>query len=124
MSDKDLLSRIRKLNWLLSQSTVGYVSFDELCRVLAEMLDSNVYVLSRRGKVLASVVEVGSGSPIIESEKVSLMPKKQNRNLLKLSDAITNVTGEETKNLFGDDYEDAEKYHVIEPVTNSYRGKA
>lgn len=118
MSDNELLSRIRKLNWLLSQSTVGYVSFDELCRVLAEILDSNVYVLSRRGKVLASVCETGSGSPIIETEKISLMPKKQNKNLLKLADAIVNVTGDEAKKLFGDEYEDASKFHIIEPVSN------
>ena len=53
MSDS-LLLRIRKLNRVLSESASGYVSFEELCNMLSEMLESNIYILNKRGKVLAA----------------------------------------------------------------------
>ena len=117
MSDnKELLDRIRKLNWLLSESTVGYVSFDQLCGVLAEMLSANVHVLSKGGKVLASVREAGGAEPFArEGERVSL-PKRQNDLLMQLPAAMVNVTLDEVKELYGPDYCDSAKYHVIEPV--------
>ena len=119
MSDnRELLDRIRKLNWLLSESTVGYVSFDELCQMLGEMLEANVHVLSRNGKVLASVSEAGGDSPFSEEEGRIMLPKEQNDSMMKLSDAMVNVTLEEVKQLYGEEYDNAAKYHLIEPVFN------
>lgn len=60
MSEK-LLTRIRKLNWVLSESTAGYISFDELCNIMGEMLSSNIYILNRKGKVLAAKYAAGEG---------------------------------------------------------------
>ena len=47
---KEILNKIRRLNWVLSESTTGYISFDELCNIMNELLDSNIYVLNKRGK--------------------------------------------------------------------------
>ena len=119
MSDnKELLDRIRKLNWLLSESTVGYVSFDELCAMLAEMLTANVYVLSRKGKILASVREAGGGAPVFVTEGRRALPKKYNDNLIKMQDEQVNLTCDEVRHIYGDEYDDKAKYHVIEPVTS------
>ena len=118
MSNEVLILRLRKLNWLLSQSTVGYVSFDELCRVMAEMLDSNVYVLSRNGKVLASVRKAGGGSPMVETEGRTVLPKKYNDNLLKISSSRINLTIDDVRDIYGDEYDDDTKFHLIEPVEN------
>lgn len=117
MSDNnELLDRIRKLNWLLSESTVGYVSFDQLCQVLAEMLKANVHVLSKNGKVLASVREAGGSWPFSEEEGRTVLPKLQNDLLMQLPGAMVNVTLEEVKQLYGPDYNDTSKYHIVEPV--------
>ena len=119
MSDnKELLERIRKLNWLLSESTVGYVSFDELCHMLAEMLNANVYVLSKRGKILASVCEAGGGVPLFIKEGRKVIPKEYNDNVMKVSDSQVNITYEDVLEIYGEEYEDDTKYHVIEPVFN------
>lgn len=119
MSGKEsLLARIRKMNWLLSESTVGYVSFDELCHVLAEMLSANVYVLSKRGKVLASVREAGGGSPIIEKEGTLILPEEYNKNIIKVGKSLVNLKLEDVMDYYGPDYDDDTKYHIIEPVMN------
>ncbi|MBR2548329.1 MAG: GTP-sensing pleiotropic transcriptional regulator CodY [Eubacterium sp.] len=119
MSDnKELLARIRKLNWLLSESTKGYVSFDELCRVLAEMMEANVYVVSMRGKVLASVLEAGGSSVIEEKDDRAVVPRKINDRLMRLSKPLVNASYEDIVKLYGEKYEDDEKYHLIEPVVS------
>jgi len=48
----DLLDKIRKMNWVLQESTTGVFSFDDLCKILSELEDANVYVVNKRGKVL------------------------------------------------------------------------
>ena len=63
MSEK-ILVRIRKLNSVLSQSSMGYVSFDELCNIINELLDSNVYIMNKRGKVLAAQFDEGEEAPL------------------------------------------------------------
>ena len=65
---QQLLTRIRKLNWMLSESATGYVSFDELCEVIGEMLNSNIYILNKRGKVLAAKYEDGEEAPLVIEE--------------------------------------------------------
>ena len=115
---KELLDRIRKLNWLLSESTMGYVSFDELCRVLADMLEADVYVVSSSGKVLAFVSESEYSSIIVETEDRKLVPKKINNKLMKLKTPLVNITLKEARDIFGDRYEYDDEYHIIEPVSN------
>ena len=55
----NLLSKVRRLNNVLSESTSGFVSFDELCNILYDMLNANVYILNKRGKVLAAKFDDG-----------------------------------------------------------------
>ena len=119
MSDnKELLSRIRKLNWLLSESTMGYVSFHELCEMLAEMLESDVYVISSSGKVLAYVSEAGYSSIIVEDDDRTLVPKRINSKLMKIRTPLVNISHKDVRDIFGDRYEYDDKYHIIEPISN------
>lgn len=48
----DLLDKTRKINGLLRDNRVSKVAFTDLCQVLGELLESNVYVISSKGKVL------------------------------------------------------------------------
>ena len=116
--NKELLTRIRKLNWLLSESTLGYVSFDELCRVLADMLESDVYVVSASGKVLAFVGESEYSSLIIDTGERAVLPKKINSRLMKVRMPLVNVRQKDVRTIFGDKYDYDEQYHIIEPVSN------
>ena len=44
----DILSKVRKLNWMLQESPTGAFSFNEMCEILSDLLDANVYVTNTR----------------------------------------------------------------------------
>ena len=52
MSSVQLLDKTRKIGKLLHNNNSSKVVFNDICRVLREILDSNVLVISRKGKVL------------------------------------------------------------------------
>ena len=55
-----LLDKTRKINQLLHNNNSTKVVFNDICRILAEILRSNVLVISRKGKVLGiSQYEIG-----------------------------------------------------------------
>lgn len=47
-----LLDKTRKINKLLHNNNSSKVVFNDICKVLSETLDSNVLVISHKGKVL------------------------------------------------------------------------
>ena len=48
----ELLDKTRKINQLLRDNRVSKVAFTDLCRLLGELLESSVYVISNKGKIL------------------------------------------------------------------------
>lgn len=48
----ELLDRIRKVNKLLHNNTSTVFVFNDICHALSDAMDSNVMVLSRKGKIL------------------------------------------------------------------------
>ena len=47
-----LLDKTRKINKLLHNNSSSKVVFNDICEVLTEILNSNVLVISKKGKVL------------------------------------------------------------------------
>ena len=47
-----LLDKTRKINKLLHNNNSSKVVFNDICTVMREILNSNVLVISRKGKVL------------------------------------------------------------------------
>ena len=56
----ELLDKTRKINKLLHTTNTTKVVFNDICEVLVETLESNILVLSRKGKVLG----IGTASGI------------------------------------------------------------
>ncbi len=54
MSSVQLLDKTRKIGKLLHNNNSGKVVFNDICKVMREILNSNVLVISRKGKVLGS----------------------------------------------------------------------
>jgi len=54
MSSVQLLDKTRKIGKLLHNNNSSKVVFNDICKVLREILGSNVLVISRKGKVLGS----------------------------------------------------------------------
>ena len=100
-----LLDKTRKINKLLHNNNSSKVVFNDICAVLTEILDSNVLVVSRKGKVLGvskcpnvnAITElitetVGSHIDAMLNERLlSILSTKENVNLETLgfsSDAV------------------------------------
>ena len=49
-----LLDKTRKINKLLHNNNSTKVVFNDICKVMMETLDSNILVISKKGKVLGS----------------------------------------------------------------------
>ena len=115
-----ILSKMRKLNWVLSAISEKEFAYVELCNIFSEILEANVYVVGDGGKVLgvcyqnsqdtSTILDPGTGE-----EKI---PSEDYENMINLSQSLVNVTGAQAEELFGKDYPMKEKYHTIVPIIN------
>ena len=95
MSSVQLLDKTRKIGKLLHTSNSGKVVFNDICRVLCDILSSNMFVISRKGKVLGIgesanveslsdllVENVGSFiDPMLNERLLTILSTKENVNL-------------------------------------------
>jgi len=93
-----LLDKTRKINKLLHNNNTSKVVFSDICSVLSEILESNILVLSRKGKVLGYSVcpgvdvidelmenRIGSFADNMLNERLlSVLSTKENVNLATL----------------------------------------
>lgn len=88
-----LLQKTRRLNKTLQQSGSKPVSFQELSKILSEILHANVYIASRRGRVLGYSLASGFDCDIVQKEIVreKRFPKKYNDQLLLVKETRENV---------------------------------
>lgn len=95
MSSVQLLDKTRKIGKLLHNNNSSKVVFSDICNVMQEILESNVLVISRKGKVLGVgtyrgipniteliVGEVGKFiDPLLNERMLSVLSTKENVNL-------------------------------------------
>ena len=93
-----LLDKTRKINKLLHNNDSRMVVFNDICGVLSEILDSNIIVLSKKGKVLGiknrddipairELIKDNVGSYIdsdLNERLLSILSTKENVNLITL----------------------------------------
>lgn len=90
---ESLLVKTRKLNKILQNSGGKPVSFDEISQTLSEVLKANVYIASRKGRVLGFCLSTGFDCRIIENEVVEerRFPEQYNNELLKINETQENI---------------------------------
>lgn len=102
-----LLDKTRKINKLLHNNNSSKVVFNDICAVMTEILDSNVLVVSKKGKILGvsrSPRIVGIEELIAESvgahidemlneRLLSILSTKENVNLETLGFTPENIKG-------------------------------
>lgn len=100
-----LLDKTRKINKLLHNNNSSKVVFNDICRVLSEILLSNVLVISKKGKVLGIsrydgveeiheliVDQVGSLiDPLLNERLLGILSTKENVNLQTLGFVEENI---------------------------------
>lgn len=106
-----LLDKTRKINKLLHNSSSQKVVFNDICKALSEILESNILVISKKGKVLGigrktGVDEIGE---LLTGEMGMMIDKMLNERLLSVLSTKENV------NLatLGFESEDIKKFQAI-----------
>lgn len=115
---KELLSKIRKLNWVLQEPQEDRFSFTELCAILSELMDANTYIANVRGKVLGVhyATEADSAAMSDPDTGFNFFPLEYSEELIKVKKTIFNITPEEAMSIFKYEYDTAGKYHMIIPI--------
>ena len=105
MSSVRLLDKTRKIGKLLHNNNSSKVVFNDICEVLSEILESNVLVISRKGKILGvshlnNVPEIhelmdntvgGYIDSFLNERLLSILSTKENVNLETLGFADTDT---------------------------------
>lgn len=113
-----LLTKSRRLNSILQQTGNMPVSFAELCEMLKEILDSNVYVASKKGKMLGFGLIDHKDSPLVYDEKTDseIFPKEYNEEMLRITETKCNLTEEKLLEVFKNDIDSYSKFVTIVPM--------
>jgi len=89
-----LLAKTRMLNKVLQKSGTEPVVFDDICNLLSDVLQCNVYIVSRKGKILGYNLSSGFECDIVKDEIIKNMrfPEQYNNSLLNINETRENLT--------------------------------
>ncbi len=115
---KELLAKIRRMNWIFQESGTGRFSFADLCAVLSDLLDSNVYITSRTGKVLGVYYKIKEDTSVVANPKTGeeMMTSAFNEALMSINTTIVNAINDELKEIVDENYQQSDKYHTFIPI--------
>lgn len=93
MSSVDLLDKTRKINKLLHNNDSHKVVFNDICKVMSGVLDSNVLVISRKGKLLgiSTISNVEAITELIYGDVGGFVDRLFNERLLNVLSTKENV---------------------------------
>ncbi|MFV9509866.1 GTP-sensing pleiotropic transcriptional regulator CodY [Tepidibacillus sp. LV47] len=115
----DLLTKIRRINKLLQKTAGHAVNFNEMAEVLSDVIEANIFVVSRKGKMLGVAI-----AQEIDNERISEMlrkrqfPEEYNSLLLKQDETVSNIEVENPLSSFPIEMKDIFKnsYTAIVPI--------
>ncbi|MDO4965374.1 MAG: GTP-sensing pleiotropic transcriptional regulator CodY [Lachnospiraceae bacterium] len=108
MSSIDLLDKTRKINRLLHNNNSSKVVFNDICAVMRDVLDSSVFVISKKGKVLGVKDQKGQ-EPLAKKSIGDFIDPRFNDRFLNILSTKENVNLE----TLGFSKEDAKKYQAL-----------
>ncbi|WFA09774.1 GTP-sensing pleiotropic transcriptional regulator CodY [Tissierella sp. Yu-01] len=90
---ESLLQKTRRVNKTLQSYGSKPVSFVELSKILSDVLNANVYIASKKGRVLGYELSDGYDCEIVNSEVVKerRFPKSYNDELLRITETNENI---------------------------------
>ncbi len=111
MSSVQLLDKTRKIGKLLHNNNSSKVVFNDICEVMREIVNSNVQVISRKGKVLgvAKSEEVDSLNELVDENVGGFIDAMLNERLLGVLSTKENVNLE----TLGFESQDIRKFQAI-----------
>ncbi len=100
---KTLLEKTRTINKLLQKTAGNPVEFTEMAKVLSDLIDSNIYIVGRRGKILGYAFMDGFQCGVIEDivTKTERFPESYNEDLLRITQTQANLKKNPKECVFG-----------------------
>lgn len=97
----NLLERTRKINALLQKTAGKPVNFNDMAKTLSDVIGGNVFVLSRKGKLLGFAI-----NQEIENERMKNIleerrfPEEYTKELLKIEETTANIDTDSIYSVF------------------------
>lgn len=90
---KTLLEKTRMLNRIIQKSATEQVVFTDICNILSDVLNCNVYIVSRKGKILGYSLISNFECEILAKKVLSenKFPEYYNNELLQISETKSNL---------------------------------
>lgn len=88
-----LLDKTRKINSMLQKAAGRPVNFKEMAETLSDVIEANIYIVSRRGKLLGLAI-----NQKIENERMKQMfedrqfPEEYTNSLFNITETSSNLT--------------------------------
>jgi transcriptional pleiotropic repressor len=113
-----LLEKTRTLNRLLQKEAGNPVSFMNMAAVLSDILHANIYVVSRKGKVLGQAFYTIKQESLIPETilQENRFPEDYNQLLLKITETSSNMGADSEYHVFGEHIPSEHIYITIVPV--------
>src|SRR6056297_3481351 len=98
----NLLEKSRKINRLLQRTGGKPVDFSDMARVLKEAIKCNIYIASKKGKILGYSILDDFECAIMEEEVIAEgnFPETYNKALMKIRETEANIKQEKGKCVF------------------------
>ena len=111
MSSVQLLDKTRMIQKLLHNNSSSKVVFNDICDVLKDILESNVLVISRKGKILGTGArdDIGEIEGLLKYEVGSIIDHMLNERLLGVLSTKEDVNLE----TLGFEVSESNKYQAI-----------
>lgn len=88
-----LLNKTRRLNKILQKTGTDAVAFQDICQLLSEVMACNVYLVSKKGKMLGYTFSEKFECEIMKQKVVEekRFPDDYNNKLLNINDTMANI---------------------------------
>ena len=117
----DILNKLRKLNWMLQESPSGTLSYNNLCEILSDLMEANVYMVDYSGTMLGMSLKIPKDNKLILNEKTGqyVLPEEDIVALNNIESTTANLKYEEIIKLFK--YYDGKptKLHTLIPIVSA-----
>ena len=115
----DILDKVRKLNWLLQETPTGAFSFDDLCKILSDLMEANIYIVDSNGTAVGESQKRPDKNNLLFNEETGCycLPEECVKEINKLEATKANLLSEDVLKLFKFEFTTQNKYYTVIPIT-------
>lgn len=115
---EQMLEKMRKLNWLLQKGGEGNIPFDQLTEILSDLMSSNAYVITDKGKIIGAYYSDAKDTPVrkYNQQGDSYVLPETNDRFMALDETRANITGKEAEEMFPYDETAFGKFMMVVPA--------